>query len=63
LVDALIGHRFELPLGRLEPLRQVADDVDPDGTNTLVQVVARTVFFGTVLGFVLTRLGTPAAEA
>ena len=35
----------------------------PDGTNALVQVVAHTFFFGTVLGFVLVRLGSVSAEA
>lgn len=35
----------------------------PDGTNALIQIVAHTVFFGTLLGLVLVRLGATAAEA
>ena len=35
----------------------------PDGTNAVVQIVAHTVFFGTVLGLGLIRLrATPASE-
>ena len=35
----------------------------PDGTNALIQIVAHTVFFGTLLGIVLVRLGATTAEA
>lgn len=34
----------------------------PDGTNALIQVVAHAVFFGTVLGLALVRLGAVPSE-
>jgi hypothetical protein len=34
----------------------------PDGTNALVQIVAHTVFFGTVLGFAFVRLSATTSE-
>ena len=34
----------------------------PDGTNAAVQIVAHTVFFGSVLGLALVRLGATTAD-
>jgi hypothetical protein len=34
----------------------------PDGTNAAVQIVAHTVFFGTILGYLLIRLGAVTTE-
>ena len=37
MIDALVGHRLELALGRLEPPGEVMDDVDADDRVALDQ--------------------------